>query len=196
MIYELMAPQGWLMLLFLWFMFFWLYRDYRLDLFRQNLFAIRDDLFDMADNGELPFNSKAYGMLRSLINGNIQYGHQLGFLEILFFIIARQSSPEVTRNSEKFKSRWDVACKEISPEAVTKLNQIRDRLHLKLIEQVIFTSPVLFFSFVALLLFVVIYAVKFVAQEKLQKLLRNQHLGGFLTQFEQFAKNTSRLKAT
>ena len=44
---------------FLWFIG---WRRYRLDLFRQNLFALRDELFDMAATGDLAFNDPAYNV--------------------------------------------------------------------------------------------------------------------------------------
>ncbi len=63
-------------------LYFWLYRDYRIDLFRQRLFALRDELFDLARSGAISFDDRAYGLLRSTLNGFIRFGHRLTFFPV------------------------------------------------------------------------------------------------------------------
>ena len=55
-----------LSLIALWALFHWLYRDYRVDLFRQRMFALRDQLFDIAASGRIAFDDPAYGKLRGM----------------------------------------------------------------------------------------------------------------------------------
>jgi hypothetical protein len=50
---------------------------FRLDCYRQNMFAVRDELFDYAAGGNIAFDDPAYVLLRSQMNGMIRYGHQL-----------------------------------------------------------------------------------------------------------------------
>lgn len=144
-----MGPSGYIALLLLWVLFFWLYRDYRLDLFRQQLFALRDELFDVALAGEIRFDDKAYGLLRITINGTIQYGHQLGFLQLLCDWWFTKNDPQRKQNVEVFKLKWETACAELSPEATVKIRAIRQRLHFLIIQQVVFTSFILFVTLVA-----------------------------------------------
>ncbi len=54
----------------------------RLDEFRQNMFAVRDELFDYAASGHISYNDPAYRLLRQLMNGYIRYGHQLTFFRV------------------------------------------------------------------------------------------------------------------
>src|SRR5271163_2245134 len=49
----------------------------RLDGFRQDMFAIRDELFDYAADGNISFDHPAYTLLREQMNGFIRYGHDL-----------------------------------------------------------------------------------------------------------------------
>src|SRR5690606_22651328 len=123
-------PSGWLAVLLLWVLFFWLYRDYRLDLFRQKLFALRDELFDVAAAGDVGFDSPAYGMLRSTINGTIQYGHQLGFLDLLLPLAFTKRGPIADKGISDFDRRWQLACNALNADAQAKLKSIRSRLHL------------------------------------------------------------------
>jgi len=50
---------------------------FRLDCYRQKMFAVRDELFDYAADGHISFDDPAYVLLRSQMNGMIRYGHQL-----------------------------------------------------------------------------------------------------------------------
>lgn len=56
----------------LWFVYSYLYKRIRLDAFRETLFTVRDDLFDYMWQHNLPFDNRAYGLLRSSLNGMIR----------------------------------------------------------------------------------------------------------------------------
>lgn len=58
------------LVLFLW-------REHRVDAFRQRMFEIRDELFDFAAEGNISFDDPAYGSLRSLLNGYIRFAHKM-----------------------------------------------------------------------------------------------------------------------
>jgi len=63
---------------------FW--RRFMLDFFREKIFSLRDELFDLALNNEhLNFNSNLYKMLESLLNGTIRKGHTLSIMQITLF---------------------------------------------------------------------------------------------------------------
>lgn len=69
--------QSLLTLVVLAFVIFWLWPEQRNDLFRQQMFAIRDELWDFADAGNISFDDPAYTLLRQLMNGFIRYAHNL-----------------------------------------------------------------------------------------------------------------------
>lgn len=69
----------WVLLGILWWFFFDVYYKYRLDVFRQELFEIRDNLFDEAARLGI-FNEKAYTMTRITINGMIRFAHEVSLL--------------------------------------------------------------------------------------------------------------------
>lgn len=164
-----MAPTGWIALLLLWILFFWWYRDYRLDYFRQELFALRDELFDVALDGEIEFQNHAYGMLRSTINGTIQYGHQLGFLDLLCSLVFTSRNETQKELVGRYEDRWQRACDKLDPEVSKKLKVIRNRLHLITAEQVVFTS-----FFLVATLFALVFAVllRFVQRSVVRSLQR------------------------
>lgn len=71
----------------IWWLYFVEYRNYRTDLARQRLFEIRDNLFEEAKKGTIPFDSKAYGMTRITLNGMIQFMHNMSFIRIMFTLL-------------------------------------------------------------------------------------------------------------
>ena len=145
-----MTLQSWISLALLWILFFWLYRDYRLDLFRQRLFSLRDELFDIAQDGQINFDQPAYELLRNAINGTIQYGHQLGFLDIVATFLAVRRDPLQLELSNSFERRWQSACSALSKPTVDELNLLRSRLHYQVAEQIIFTSFMLCITLIGL----------------------------------------------
>src|SRR5688572_24898474 len=86
-----LVPRALLSLTYLvgiWILLFWLYRDYRIDSFRQSMFRLRDRLFDEAALGRIDFAHPAYGSLRITMNGFIRSGHRSSLLHCLAFVIA------------------------------------------------------------------------------------------------------------
>jgi hypothetical protein len=160
-----MDVKAWIYLFGLWWLFFWLYRDYRLDALRQHLFALRDELFDLARGGLLSFDSKAYGMLRSSINGNIRFGHRLGFLDVFCFLIFTRRQPAIERQVEQYHHNWQAATAGLDQETLTSVEHIRTRVHLRVLEQIVLTSAVLMFSLTTLIFAVIfIWLKNFIVQ--------------------------------
>ena len=128
----------------LWFLIFWLYRDYRLDYFRDKLFALRDELFDMALRGEIDFNHPAYGLLRTILNGTIRYGHRLGLIEIIISIFSfREDKAYYMDIAKKFERHWSESVATLPHATKAALGRIRGRLHYLMAEQMILSQPIL-----------------------------------------------------
>ncbi len=154
----------------IWILFFWLYRDYRLDLLRERLFAIRDELFEMGVSGELPFNSRAYTILRGTINGTIQCGHRFNICEILAFG-AIVNTADGDRFADQYRAEWEEACNDLPKETRDKLNEFRTRMHMQLFEQVLFTSAILMFTTISIVLFFAFVALKRITSRVMRRLL-------------------------
>jgi hypothetical protein len=117
----------------------WLYRDYRVDAFRQQMFAMRDELFDLANAGLISFDDSAYGMLRRTMNGYIRFGHRLSLLHVLIFaVITRSSSRE-----RSFDSRWVATLATLPPEARERLQEFRHGMDRLVVKHAILNSPLL-----------------------------------------------------
>src|SRR3569832_1837489 len=90
----------------LWWLYFVEYKRYRLDLARRELFRVRNDLFEAAANGKLPFDSLAYGMTRRTLNGAIRFMHGFGFIRLAALILVDRikPDPEAESYSQEFKT--------------------------------------------------------------------------------------------
>src|SRR5438552_9516272 len=132
-----------LSLLGIWVLYSWFYRDYRVDLFRQRLFVLRDGLFDFAEAGQVSFDHPAYGMLRSTLNGFIRFGHRFGLLQIVIFVSRIREADLKAAGEPGFEEKWQRVLSDLPPPAREKLNRMLAEMHLIVTDQLVFTSPVL-----------------------------------------------------
>jgi hypothetical protein len=90
-IYEqIMSLLG---LIALWAFWYYLWKPQRVDIFRQKLFALRSDLFDLADNGTVPFDHPAYTQLRLMINGLIRFAHRASLPTLIVAMVYSRNAP-------------------------------------------------------------------------------------------------------
>ena len=74
----------------LWGLWYCFWKDYALDKFRQDLFAIRDELFDDVASQSIPisFRSLAYGRMRGHVNFLIRQGFEINFSSVILVSLA------------------------------------------------------------------------------------------------------------
>jgi len=143
----------------LWVLYAWLYRSYRVDLFRQRVFVLRDELFDLAADGKIQYAHPAYGILRTTLNGSIRFAHRCSFLEFAFFAVLTHRARRELRNvAGTFDDRWEAATSDLDIEVQRRLRAIRGKLHYEVVEQMILTSPVLCLTIVPVATWLVIRA--------------------------------------
>lgn len=135
-----------------WAIWFYLWKPQRIDVFRQQLFAIRGNLFDLAADGLIPFDHPAYAELRLLANGMIRFAHRA---TLLTFIIAYVLSKDVPCDS---RAHWERHLRSLTPENQDRLKLLRNELTMALARFLILGSPLLllfiaFRVFMAVLLY-------------------------------------------
>ncbi len=112
-------------LLLLWAaaMFFW--RAIRLDYYRDELFAIRHELFILGATGQVSFGEPAYLQLRVLVNNLIRFAHKLSVTRLVLTTVLQAISPN-PHFLDPTES-WNKAISDLSPERREKLVYIHDR---------------------------------------------------------------------
>lgn len=138
-------------MLFIAILVFWLYRDYRVDAFRQGLFKIRDEFFDEAASSNISFEAPAYGMIRGGINGYIRFAHRINIFQFLMFLAIYDKKSNV--NTVKFSDRFEDAIKNLpnSEKDIYKTYYIK--MNFLLIEHLVISSPFLMLTLVAPIFF-------------------------------------------
>ncbi|HEY5328821.1 MAG TPA: hypothetical protein VIJ79_02965 [Acidobacteriaceae bacterium] len=128
--------------LFWAFLFFKMIPYARLDGFRQKMFAVRDELFDYAADGNIAFSHPAYVLLRRQMNGFIRYGHQLTVFRCLMTVVTHKVSDDAPEGG--WSSEWKKALDSIKDDSVRKkLEDFHNRGMRLTIKRLLFGSPLL-----------------------------------------------------
>jgi hypothetical protein len=119
-----------------------LWAEHRLDAFRQEMFAIRDELFDYAADGNISFDNPSYRLLRRSMNGFIRYAHQLTFFRFCMTMLELKLAGKTTES--KWTEEWRNALQGIRDNKVkSTLEKFHDRTMECAAYRLIFGSPVL-----------------------------------------------------
>lgn len=147
-----------------------LWASLRLDVFRQEMFALRDLMFDYALEGHIDFSHPAYRLLRKCMNGFIRYAHNLTFYRLTVTMLQWQL---VSRRPEiKWAEDWNRALESIAdPQVQEKMKEFHSRSAVLVAQRVVLGSPFL----VALLITI---AIKYGVQSLTGIIVRS--LGKFI----------------
>ena len=98
----------------------------RTDLFRQQMFAVRDELFDFAADNNISFEDPAYVLLRQLFNGFIRYAHNLTPYRVLMSFPRWKFSTR--KPAEEWTVLWTTALEQVENEETKRaLRQFHSR---------------------------------------------------------------------
>jgi hypothetical protein len=172
----LTAVASTLSLLGIWLLYCWFYRDYRVDLFRQRLFKLRDSLFDYAESGQVSFDHPAYGMLRSTLNGFIRFGHRFGFLQILIFVFRIRADDLEAAGEMGFQAKWTTLTRDLPAPVREKLNGMLIEMHVIVTDQLVFTSPILLATLVPVVSWAVLFVLLKTMRESIVRRLKTSPL--------------------
>ena len=136
-----MTVVGWLSLLGLWVWFFWLYRDYRIDAYRQRLFALRNQLWDYAAAGHISFDDPAYLVVRNRLNGLIRFAHLLSLVWLLAAAGARAVRP-FPELEEETRRELEEVLEKVDARVANRLRAFHQQALLGAAEHSILVSPV------------------------------------------------------
>ena len=121
------------------FVIFWLYRDFKVDSFRQKLFALRDDLFDDAEASGIDFSHSSYDVLRTAINGFIRYAHRINIFQILALVAI--ATHETKSNGSSFNSRFQSHLGQLEEDQQKLLKDYRNKMNVLMIKHALSASP-------------------------------------------------------
>lgn len=124
------------------FVLLWMLPAYRLDRFRQEMFEVRDELFDYGASRKIRFDDPAYRLLRQLMNGFIRYAHQLTLFRVLVMSlmwITLKDKPKL-----EWSEKWRKSLNRIQDEQVRNdLNEFHNRVCSLVLRRIVTSSPIL-----------------------------------------------------
>ncbi|MDQ6759874.1 MAG: hypothetical protein M3Z32_08425 [Acidobacteriota bacterium] len=126
-----------------------LWTAHRLDVYRQEMFRLRDELFDYAKDGRISFSHPAYRLLRRSMNGFIRYGHQLTFFQLCMNLLRWNATGD--KPPLDWANSWTTAVNSIQSEQVKRdLQSLHGAALMLVVKRLISESPslVLAVSFV------------------------------------------------
>lgn len=115
-------------------------RAYSRDRFRQDAFAIRDELFDYAAGGHVSFSHPAYWRLRLMMNAVIQYSHRLTFGEALLPLIIDTLYGRHHQQPSHHRA-WAKAKDDLPREVREHLEGVNRRFNVLLISHLVANTP-------------------------------------------------------
>ena len=127
----------------IWYLYFWLYKGYLVDRFRQNMFELRDDLFNEARNGLIDFNHPSYCILRGTMNGMIRYAHDLRMLQLIVSSLLYRRKPDDIEASYLFESQFNKSTENLDEETVKALISYRKKMNKLITVHLLLESPII-----------------------------------------------------
>jgi len=169
----------------LWILFVMFYRDYHIDYLRENLFTLRCELFELADNSDdLEFGSPAYGMLRDRINSSIRYAHKMTVVDVICMLIAMRGDVQTQERVNSSELRWKSCCKELSEDVRKKVFEIEFKMKFEVFQHVLVTS---LFFWLLVLPAAAFFAVRAAAKQLLVSVLRSGFMVKVFDTFDEAA---------
>jgi len=155
------AVQTTTWLIIAWFLFFWCWRLYRIDVLRQTLFELRDELFDYAASGRINFSDEIYIQNRLFLNAMIRYAHRTTFTRAVIGTVF------ATRALSAIRTPAQLIPKLPAGETRDKLTSIHQRANTAVFVHLVTGSPLPVLAFGALIAGLAIKGVYRAYAEKL-----------------------------
>jgi hypothetical protein len=132
------SAMFWVSMLLLWALVYFFYRDYRVDFFRQKMFDLRAELFDIAVAREIAFDNRAYARLRMQMNGFIRHADRFNipFVVMLALTLRHQEARGASLEQE-----WFGSVNALPDDVRTKVSELRTRMHAEVGKQILLASP-------------------------------------------------------
>lgn len=122
--------------------FFW--RRHAVEKLRQDMFALRDSLFDLADanrDSEFTFGMPAYEEFRKELNAIIRFAHRISFARAMLFHYARQVFLPQIATYQIVRKSWLIIVGIQDEKLRAELNETVRAMNWKIVKFMMKTSP-------------------------------------------------------
>jgi hypothetical protein len=123
-----------------WYCVYYLWRDYRLDAFREDLFAVRDEMFLYAANKSIRFDDRAYTMLRTRINDMLRFGHWFTMTRVII-VLTTHRKIDINLNP------WEEAMSRLPLGVRKQMEEFDKRVRVAVLQYLVYQS---FFRYIVM----------------------------------------------
>ncbi len=123
------------------YIFLWLFRDYRTDKIRQDVFKLRDSLFDEALKGNISFESEAYKLMRQIFNGYNRMAHRVTLLQFIFYL--KSIDDDCMRVESDFIVKFNDSLRDLNSDQKALIEKYKTKFNALVIYNLITGSPFL-----------------------------------------------------
>jgi hypothetical protein len=116
-----------------------LFRAYQLDNFREQIFALREEVFLYALDQEL-LESPAYRDFRALLNGTLRYAHKVTFAHMAVLVLMKRLFNLPLGKEKSPMKNWAKAVEGLCPEQKAEFQRFNVVAAELLVKKIAFTS--------------------------------------------------------
>lgn len=162
-----------LMIGFLLFLIFIVWRGAVIDGYRQSLFAVRDELFDKALQKKIAFDHPAYIYVRSSINQHIRFSHQHSVWLLVHFAYVYIKHKKII--DEEVDAKWNSVIAGLDAPTRGMIEHYRDKTGAVSLKYIWFLSPELLPIAILGVVMIVILALAGIPILKFRRFLINSN---------------------
>jgi hypothetical protein len=171
--------QSALGLFLLWYVLCFLWRDYFVDAFREELFAARDELFNYVTVIGLSYEDEKHTFLRNFINSMIRFSHRLTFFRLVLAAVSKSRHP--TMYSNDLLERWNRALELLPPDQKVNFQGMMGRVMRAAALHMVWRSPlvlpvVVVYKIGSMLNAAAVYSIKRLVYDKIRLGLQEQEV--------------------
>ena len=116
-----------------WTLWFYLYKEYRASAVREDLFALRGELFLFAADGAIAFDDPSYKELRQRLNAMIRFAHRINLLTLIFATRSARHNP----GRDVSYAEWLESLRRLPQDTQEKMEQFHKRMLFRFTEHLI-----------------------------------------------------------
>lgn len=119
----------------LWIVVYYLWRDYRNDSYRDDIFSVRDEMFMYAAKENISFDNAAYTLLRGRMNALLRHGHDLTLTRLIILSTVYDDRP-----AGDLYVKWETAVNQLQSKTAEQIKEFNTRINIYVLQHLLYRS--------------------------------------------------------
>lgn len=113
----------------------WVYPAHRVDAFRQDLFAVRDELFDVALDEAISFDHPAYLAFRDTLNKMVRFGHRSTAPQLVVLVLFYSEELAADDGKNALREELETHLRDVEPAVAALIWSLYERYRMAVLTQ-------------------------------------------------------------